>query len=55
MQLIYAAGFHKAERERYRGIIFTNITESMKLVLDQMEHFGLAFEKAENEVRIVPR
>ncbi|RVD81494.1 uncharacterized protein DFL_009358 [Arthrobotrys flagrans] len=52
MQLIYAAGFQKADRERYRGIIFTNITESMKLILEQMEHFGLAFEKAENEQHV---
>ncbi|EWC43699.1 guanine nucleotide-binding protein alpha-2 subunit [Drechslerella stenobrocha 248] len=49
MRLIYAAGFSKADREQYRGIIFTNITESMRLILEAMEIYSIPFEKAENE------
>ncbi|EPS45157.1 hypothetical protein H072_856 [Dactylellina haptotyla CBS 200.50] len=49
MQLIYAEGFTKADKERYRVIIFTNITESMRLILEQMDLYHIAFQKPENE------
>ncbi|KAF3927435.1 hypothetical protein ABW21_db0207238 [Orbilia brochopaga] len=49
MRLIYAAGFSKADKEQYRGIIFTNITESMRLILEAMEGYQISFERSENE------
>ncbi|CAG8529675.1 16903_t:CDS:10 [Funneliformis mosseae] len=48
MRLIHAAGFTNTERETYRSIVFTNITESMSLILESMEYFKIPFSDSEN-------
>lgn len=52
MRLIYAQGFSKADKEQYRVIIFTNITESMRLILEQMDLYRIAFQNPENEQHV---
>lgn len=49
MRLIHTAGFSKADRDQYRVIIFTNIAGSMKLILEAMDGYGIAFQNPENE------
>lgn len=51
MKLIHASGFSKSDRDEYRVIIFSNLLQSLKLILEAMEGFELTFELAENEVR----
>lgn len=50
MKLIHTAGFSKSDRDEYRVIIFANLLQSLKLILEAMENFDLTFENPENEV-----
>lgn len=50
MKLIHAAGFSKSDREDYRVIIFSNLLNSFKAVLEAMDVYGLKFSKPENQV-----
>ncbi|KAI9819714.1 MAG: hypothetical protein M1832_003948 [Thelocarpon impressellum] len=50
MKLIYATGFSKAEREDWRAIIFSNINNAYKVVLEAMEELGIAMARPENQV-----
>lgn len=50
MRLIHAAGFSKQDRDQHRVIIFANMAGSMKLILEAMDSYDIAFEKPENEV-----
>jgi guanine nucleotide-binding protein subunit alpha len=50
MKLIHTAGFSKNDRDDYKVIIFSNILNSIKLILEVMESFNLRFSKPENEV-----
>lgn len=44
MKLIYTKdGFSKNEKEEWRVIIFNNILDSLRLIVDAMEEFGIAF------------
>lgn len=52
MKLIHAAGFSKSDREDYRVIIFSNLLNSFKIILEAMEAYDLTFANQENEVRI---
>ncbi|KAL0636549.1 G-Protein alpha subunit [Maublancomyces gigas] len=49
MKLIHAAGFSKSDREDYRVIIFSNLLNSFKAVMEAMEAYGLKFSKPENQ------
>lgn len=45
MRLIYTKdGFSENEKEEWRIIIFNNILDSLRLVIDAMEEFGIVFE-----------
>jgi len=48
MRLIHAAGFTPAERETYRSIVFLNIMQSMRLVLEAMEYFKTSLVNPDN-------
>ena len=50
MRLIYTAGFSRLDREQHRVIIFANMAGSMKLILEAMDCYEIAFERPENEV-----
>ncbi|KAL7272779.1 G-Protein alpha subunit [Rhizina undulata] len=52
MKLIHAAGFSKSDRDDYRVIIFSNILNSLKVILEAMEALHLTFENKENEAYI---
>lgn len=44
MRLIYTKdGFSKNEKEEWRVIIFNNILDSLRMTVDAMEEFGIAF------------
>ncbi len=47
MRLIHTAGFSSTERETYRSIVFTNIMESMRLVLEAMEYFKIPLDDSD--------
>lgn len=50
MKLIHASGFSKSERDYYRGIIFSNLLTSLKVILEAMEGYDIKFENKDNEV-----
>jgi guanine nucleotide-binding protein G(i) subunit alpha len=50
MKLLYASGFSTAERKGYRRIVFSNILDSLRVVLEAMVFYGLAFETEANKV-----
>ncbi|KAI9835811.1 MAG: hypothetical protein M1838_005195 [Thelocarpon superellum] len=49
MKLIYAHGFTKAEREDWRAIVFSNINNAYKVILEAMGDFGIEMGDEENE------
>ena len=54
MRLIYTKdGFTKNEKEEWRVIIFNNILDSLRMTIDAMEEFGIAFTDENTTVRIL--
>jgi hypothetical protein len=53
MKLLYASGFSMAERKIYRPIVFSNILNSLKVILEAMVFYGLTFETEENKVLLL--
>jgi guanine nucleotide-binding protein subunit alpha len=52
MKLIYTKdGFSKNEKEEWRVIIFNNILDSLRLIVDAMEEFGIGFAFENTMVR----
>ncbi|CUS07514.1 unnamed protein product [Tuber aestivum] len=52
MKLIHASGFSKNDRDDYRAIIFSNLLNSFKIILEAMESYDLAFQNEENEAYV---
>ncbi|KAG5519275.1 hypothetical protein PMAC_001900 [Pneumocystis sp. 'macacae'] len=50
MRLIHMSGFTQEEREYYRTIVFSNMLQSMRLIIEAMEEFDICFDRPENEV-----
>jgi hypothetical protein len=50
MKLIYASGFSKSEKEEWRAIIFSNILNAFKVIVDAMEEMGIDFDHKRNDV-----
>lgn len=50
MKLIHASGFSKGDRDDYRVIIFANIMNALKMILEAMEQYDLTFVDDNNEV-----
>jgi hypothetical protein len=50
MKLLYASGFSMAEKKNYRRIIFFNILNSLRVVLEAMVFYGFTFETEGNKV-----
>ncbi|KAI9754944.1 MAG: G-Protein alpha subunit [Chaenotheca gracillima] len=49
MKLIYTAGFSRAEKEDWRPIIFANINNAFKVIIEAADELGIVLEKSENE------
>jgi signal recognition particle receptor subunit beta len=47
MRLIHHIPFTPAEREHYRRLVFANLVQGIRLILDAMEEWGGEFEHAE--------
>jgi guanine nucleotide-binding protein G(i) subunit alpha len=43
MTLIHGKGYSQAEREAFREIIFSNVVQSMRVILEAMETLGISF------------
>lgn len=53
MRLIYTKdGFNQTEKEEWRVIIFTNILDGLRMTVDAMEEFGIAYENENTTVSI---
>lgn len=52
MRIIHHIPFTQDEQEHYRRLIFSNLVEGVKLVVDYMLETGGAFEHSEHGVRI---
>lgn len=52
MKLIHASGFSKSEKDEYRVIIFSNLLNSFKIILEAMEAYEMRFQNPENQVRV---
>jgi guanine nucleotide-binding protein subunit alpha len=50
MRLLYAKGFSKNERDKYRFIIFANLVSAFNDVIEAMRLFKVSFETNEHEV-----
>ncbi|RIA93916.1 guanine nucleotide binding protein, alpha subunit [Glomus cerebriforme] len=48
MKLIHASGFSSVEKETYRSIVFSNIVQSMCLVLEAMDYFKMPLGDSNN-------
>lgn len=44
MKLIHDGGYSQDERESFREIIYSNTTQSMRVILEAMEAMGIDFE-----------
>ena len=51
MKLIYASGFSKSEREDWRPIVFSNINQAYKAILEAMDELEISMGKSKNQVR----
>ncbi|KAI9889231.1 MAG: G-Protein alpha subunit [Vezdaea aestivalis] len=49
MKLIYAQGFSRTERDEWRSIIFGNLNNAFKVILDAMEELEIDLGNSENE------
>ncbi|KAI9813457.1 MAG: hypothetical protein M1827_004132 [Pycnora praestabilis] len=49
MKLLYSEGFSSNERLEYRVIIFSNLINAFKVILDAMEEMDISFEIVEHE------
>lgn len=48
MKLIHDGGYSQDERESFREIIYSNTTQSMRVILEAMETMGLDFANRQN-------
>jgi guanine nucleotide-binding protein G(i) subunit alpha len=53
MKLLYASGFSMAEKKSYRRIIFSNILNSLRVVLEAMVFYEVTFEIEGNKVLLL--
>lgn len=50
MKLIYAQGFSRTERDEWRCIIFGNINNAFKVIMDAMDELEISLDNPDNEV-----
>jgi len=48
MKLIHGSGYNEEERESFKEIIFSNTVQSMRVILEAMQHMGIAFKNPDN-------
>jgi len=49
MQLIHGSGYSQQERESYKEIIFSNVAQSMKVILEAMEVLNIPLANEDNK------
>jgi guanine nucleotide-binding protein G(i) subunit alpha len=49
MQLIHGAGYNSEERESFKEIVFSNIIQSMKVILEAMKVLKIDMGSEENQ------
>jgi hypothetical protein len=52
MRLIHSIPFTSIEKEHYRRLVFVNLVQGIKVILDAMEEWGGEFEHKEYYVRM---
>lgn len=52
MRLIHTSGFHAAEREQFRAIVFLNMLTAMRTILEAMEVLEIPLEIDENDAHL---
>ena len=52
MKLIYEGSYSRDERERFKEIIFTNILQSMRAILEAMESLEISLDDHRAEYHI---
>jgi guanine nucleotide-binding protein subunit alpha len=50
MRLLYSSGFSNSEREGYVCIIFSNVLDTFRGLLNAMDSFGLELHRESNKV-----
>lgn len=48
MKLIHDGGYSQDERESFREIIYSNTTQSMRVILEAMETMGIPYQNPNN-------
>jgi guanine nucleotide-binding protein subunit alpha len=54
MRLIHHIPFTPSEREHYRRLVFINLVQGIRLILDAMEEWGGEFDHQDYYVRLPP-
>jgi guanine nucleotide-binding protein subunit alpha len=49
MQLIHGPGYTQAEKDAFKEIIYSNVVQSMRVILEAMQNMGIPLSKPENE------
>jgi len=49
MTLIHGPGYSQAEKDAFKEIIFSNVVQSMRVILEAMQNMGIPLEKSEND------
>jgi guanine nucleotide-binding protein subunit alpha len=49
MTLIHGPGYTQAEKDAFKEIIFSNVVQSMRVILEAMETMGIPLSKPNNE------
>ena len=50
MKILHANGFNEEEMYRQRAVVYANIINSMRLLVNAMEEFDITFKNVEREV-----
>jgi guanine nucleotide-binding protein G(i) subunit alpha len=50
MTVLYGKGYSEQDRLSYREIVFSNVVQSMKVVMDAMDSLGIQFQNPDNLV-----
>jgi guanine nucleotide-binding protein subunit alpha len=49
MQLIHGPGYTQAEKDAFKEIIFSNVVQSMRVILEAMQNMGIPLGNPDNE------
>lgn len=49
MTLIHGPGYTQAEKDAFKEIIYSNVVQSMRVILEAMQNMGIALARPESE------